>query len=124
MHKGYCLQWAKKLWTKINDIPLNFLGDFKLNLTLLGLKTTTSTYPWPYCFVTLDKLKGLAEEGAEESEDYMEGEVLSEEYLWNEDFPCGIEAQLDRAEKAFNTLFSERTFEDHNKDLKDFKRLK
>ena len=45
--------------------PYIFLGDFKLTLTLLGLKTTTSTYPWPYCFETLDKLKGLAELEAE-----------------------------------------------------------
>ena len=115
---------CKLLWdlAKINDIPYIFVGDFKITLTLLGLQTATSTYPCPYCFITLAQLRGLAEEEPEESDDYIEGQVIDEEDLCDEDFPCGIEAPVDTAEKVFDTLYSERTFGDLKKDHEDFKK--
>lgn len=44
--------------TKLNDIPFKFVSDFKLLLIINGQQTASATYPCPYCFVTLQQLKG------------------------------------------------------------------
>lgn len=43
--------------TKINNISFRFTSDFKLILIVNGLQTATSTFPCPYCFVTLNELR-------------------------------------------------------------------
>lgn len=42
---------------KINNIPFKFVSDFKLILIVNGQQTATSTYPCPYCFITLTDLR-------------------------------------------------------------------
>lgn len=42
---------------EINKIPFKFVADFKLLLIVNGQQTATSTYPCPYCFVTLNDLR-------------------------------------------------------------------
>ena len=42
---------------KLNNISFKLLADFKLILIINGLQTAKSTYPCPYCFVTLQDLK-------------------------------------------------------------------
>lgn len=41
----------------INKIAFKFLADFKLILIVNGLQTATSTYPCPYCFISLSELR-------------------------------------------------------------------
>lgn len=43
--------------TKLNNIPFKFVADFKLLLIVNGQQNTTSTYPRPYFFVTLNELR-------------------------------------------------------------------
>ena len=43
--------------TKLNDIPFKFVADFKLLLIVNGQQTATSSYPCPYCFVSLNELR-------------------------------------------------------------------
>lgn len=43
--------------TRVNEIPFKFRGDFKIVLLINGQQTATSTYPCPYCFVTLKDLR-------------------------------------------------------------------
>jgi hypothetical protein len=43
--------------TKLNNIPYKFVADFKLLLILNGQQTATSTYPCPYCFISLQDLR-------------------------------------------------------------------
>lgn len=44
--------------TKLNDIPFKFVADFKLLLIINGQQTATSTYPCPYCYISLGSLRG------------------------------------------------------------------
>ena len=43
--------------TQINNIPFKFASDFKLILIVNGQQTASSTYPCPYCFVSLQDLR-------------------------------------------------------------------
>ncbi|CAH1109213.1 unnamed protein product [Psylliodes chrysocephalus] len=43
--------------TQLNNVPFKFVAYFKLLLIVNGQQTATSTYPCPYCFVTLDELR-------------------------------------------------------------------
>lgn len=43
--------------TKINDIPFKFVADFKLLLIINGQQTATSSYPCPYCYISLGQLR-------------------------------------------------------------------
>lgn len=43
--------------TGINDIPFKFVADFKLLLIINGQQTATATYPCPYCYISLEKLR-------------------------------------------------------------------
>lgn len=43
--------------TKLNDIPFKFVADFELLLIVNGQQTATSSYPCPYCFVSLKDLR-------------------------------------------------------------------
>ncbi|CAH1104321.1 unnamed protein product [Psylliodes chrysocephalus] len=43
--------------TQLNNVLFKFVADFKLLLIVNGQQTATSTYPCPYCFVTLDELR-------------------------------------------------------------------
>ena len=43
--------------TKLNKIPFRFIADFKLILIVNNQQTASSTYPCPYCFVTLQCLR-------------------------------------------------------------------
>ncbi|KAJ6648687.1 hypothetical protein Bhyg_03918 [Pseudolycoriella hygida] len=47
------------LWnlTNLNKIPHKFVSDYKLLLIIIGQQTATSTYPCPFCFVTLETLR-------------------------------------------------------------------
>ena len=47
---------------KINDISFKFVSDFKLLLIINGQQTATSTYPCPYCFVSLQELRKNSDE--------------------------------------------------------------
>ena len=42
---------------QINNIPFKFSSDFKLILIVNGQQTASSTYPCPYCFVSLQDLR-------------------------------------------------------------------
>lgn len=42
---------------KLNNISFKFTADLKLLLTAIGQLTATASYPCPYCFISLDKLK-------------------------------------------------------------------
>lgn len=42
---------------QINKIPFKFASDFKVILIINGQQTASSTYPCPYCFVTLEDLR-------------------------------------------------------------------
>lgn len=44
-------------WMRINNLPYKFVSDFKLLLVAIGQQTASSTYPCPYCFVTLSSLR-------------------------------------------------------------------
>ena len=46
-------------FTKLNDISFKFVSDFKIQLLVNGQQTATSSYPCPYCFVSLKCLGGL-----------------------------------------------------------------
>lgn len=48
---------------QINDIPFKFSSDFKILLIVNGMQTACSTYPSPYCFVTLNSLRENNENG-------------------------------------------------------------
>lgn len=50
---------VKILWdlTKLNNIPYKFVSDYKLLLMIIGQQTACSTYPCPFCFITLDVLR-------------------------------------------------------------------
>ncbi|KAJ6646342.1 hypothetical protein Bhyg_01553, partial [Pseudolycoriella hygida] len=47
------------LWnlTNLNKIPHKFVSDYKLLLIIIGQQTATSTYPCPFCLVTLGTLR-------------------------------------------------------------------
>lgn len=47
------------LWnvTNINNIPYKFVSDYKLLLMAIGQQTATSTYPCPFCYISLDTLR-------------------------------------------------------------------
>lgn len=42
---------------QINNIPFKFVSDFKVILIVNGQQTASSSYPSPYCFVSLDDLR-------------------------------------------------------------------
>ena len=46
---------------RINDVPYKFLADFKLILMVNGQQTASSTYPCPYCFITLKEMRNSEE---------------------------------------------------------------
>ncbi|CAH1104522.1 unnamed protein product [Psylliodes chrysocephalus] len=43
--------------TELNSIPFKFVSDFKVLLLVNGQQTATSTYPCPYCFISLAELR-------------------------------------------------------------------
>lgn len=43
--------------TQLNDIMFKFVGDFKIILIINGQQTASSTYPCPYCPITLFELR-------------------------------------------------------------------
>lgn len=43
--------------TELNCIPFKFVSDFKILLLVNGQQTATSTYPCPYCFISLQELR-------------------------------------------------------------------
>ena len=43
--------------TQINNIPFKFASDFKLILIVNGQQTASSTYPCPFCFISLQVLR-------------------------------------------------------------------
>lgn len=47
------------LWnlTNLNSIPYKFVSDYKLLLIMIGQQSAISTYPCPFCFITLDVLR-------------------------------------------------------------------
>lgn len=47
------------LWniTRLNSIPYKIVTDYKLLLILIGQQTATSSYPCPFCFITLDVMR-------------------------------------------------------------------
>ena len=47
--------------SKLNNIPYKFVSDYKLLLVCLGLQTATSSFPPPYCHVSLKTLRNKAE---------------------------------------------------------------
>jgi hypothetical protein len=54
---------VKILWdlTKLNQIPFKFVSDYKLLLILIGQQTACSSYPCPFCFITLTDLRSGVE---------------------------------------------------------------
>lgn len=46
----------------INAISFKFVADFKVLLIVNGQQTATSTYPCPYCFVTLQEFRNQIED--------------------------------------------------------------
>ena len=44
---------------KLNNISFNIVSDYKVQLIILGLQTATSSFPCPYCYVTLSELADL-----------------------------------------------------------------
>lgn len=115
---------CKLIWdlAKINDIPYIFASDYKLSLTMLGKQTAVSSYPCPYCYVTLAQLRGLSNEEPTECDDYVEGkEFGGDEDLCDEDFPSGVETPVNTADEVWNTNYAELTFGDLKKDYQAFK---
>lgn len=53
--------------TKINNMSFQFVSDFKLLLLVNGQQTASSTFPCPYCFVTLADLKSGCKEFTSEN---------------------------------------------------------
>ena len=47
--------------SKLNNIPYKFVSDYKLLLICLGLQTAVSSFPSPYCHVSLRTLRNKAE---------------------------------------------------------------
>jgi len=43
--------------TNLNNISFRFVSDFKIMLLVNGLQTTSSSYPCPYCFISLKDLR-------------------------------------------------------------------
>jgi hypothetical protein len=58
--------------TKINNISFKFVSDFKVLLLVNGQQTATSSYPSPYCFVTLRSLRGSDEKRLDDHDDIDE----------------------------------------------------
>ncbi|CAH0553090.1 unnamed protein product [Brassicogethes aeneus] len=46
---------------KIKKISFKFLSDFKIILMVNGLQTATSSYPYPYCYISLKELRSYSE---------------------------------------------------------------
>lgn len=46
---------------KLNEIYCKFVSDFKVVLIINGQQTATSTFPCPYCFITLKDLENYAD---------------------------------------------------------------
>lgn len=72
------------LWkiTKLNNIPYKIVCDYKLLLILIGQQTVTSTYPCPFCFITLDVMRtGKVGEKIPCSEGGLDQLEISEECL-------------------------------------------
>lgn len=51
--------------TKINEISFKFVADFKLLLIINGQQTATSSFPCPYCFISLGELKSYTNSGGD-----------------------------------------------------------
>ena len=66
--------------TNLNLIPFKFVSDLKLTLTVNGLQTAVSSYPSPFCFVTLKSMREYNGEDEFIDEDVSEADdiVLNE----------------------------------------------
>lgn len=60
---------CQKLWklTELSEIPYLLSADLKLDLIVLGLQTACSSYPCPYCLISLQELRAI--DSSEEESD-------------------------------------------------------
>lgn len=65
---------------KLNDISFKFVCDFKLLLIINGQQTASSTFPCPYCTISLQELRNFHEINDNESKPLKTYKDLNDDY--------------------------------------------
>ncbi|CAH0550706.1 unnamed protein product [Brassicogethes aeneus] len=98
---------------KINKISFKFLSDFKIILMVNGLQTATSSYPCPYCCISLKELRSY-------SEYHKELRSYGDNTLHFNKFDLIFEKKLKRGNESFSTI-NKAIFKEED-DVKIFKK--
>lgn len=81
----------------LNRLSFKFVSDFKILLIVNGLQTATSTYPCPYCHISLQEMRAY-KSAAKELRTYGDLEIHFNK------FNSSLDKNIKRAKECFNVI--------------------